>query len=149
RFTIATGPAIAPASATGLVDNSLDNGLIQVRIDPKSGNIIELQKQGAEDNFAQNSGTNSLNQYVYLRGDNPADLATSRAATITAIEKGPLVATLRIESSAPGCNKLTRDLRLVAGSDYVELVNTLDKKRAPINPNPRDRQQSHEFSQHE
>jgi hypothetical protein len=44
-------------------------------------------------------------------------------------DAGPLVATLRVESDAPGCHKLLRDIRVVAGGDYVELINTVDKKR--------------------
>jgi hypothetical protein len=34
-----------------------------------------------------------------------------------------------VESEAPGCNKLIREVRMVAGFDYVELINNVDKKR--------------------
>ncbi len=37
------------------------------------------------------------------------------------------MATLRIESEAPGCARLVRRVRLVDGFDHVELVNTADK----------------------
>jgi hypothetical protein len=36
---------------------------------------------------------------------------------------------LLIESSAPGCNRLQRQVRLTAGSDYVEIINLVDKSR--------------------
>ncbi|MCX6903948.1 MAG: hypothetical protein NTW03_10830, partial [Verrucomicrobia bacterium] len=36
---------------------------------------------------------------------------------------------LVIESDAPGCKKLRRELRMVAGLDYVELLNLVDKAR--------------------
>jgi len=39
------------------------------------------------------------------------------------------VASLLVESDAPGCHKLTREIRLTAGGDYVELLDTVDKKR--------------------
>ena len=48
---------------------------------------------------------------------------------ITVRNQGPLVASLLVESDAPGCHKLIREIRLVAGGDYVELLNTVDKKR--------------------
>jgi alpha-mannosidase len=51
---------------------------------------------------------------------------------ITVKEAGPLVASLLVECEAPGCNKLTREVRLVAGTDHVEITNTVDKKRAEV-----------------
>ena len=48
---------------------------------------------------------------------------------ITVKEPGPLLASLLIESEAPGCNRLLREIRLSAGSDNLELINTVDKKR--------------------
>lgn len=44
------------------------------------------------------------------------------------LENGPLVASLLVESDAPGCNKLRREIRLVDGLDRVEITDTLDKK---------------------
>ncbi len=41
---------------------------------------------------------------------------------ITVRDRGPLVASLLVESDAPGCHKLVREIRLVAGADYVELL---------------------------
>ncbi len=46
---------------------------------------------------------------------------------ISVKEKGPLVASLLIESDAPGCKKLTREVRVVDGLDYVEIIDTIDK----------------------
>jgi hypothetical protein len=61
---------------------------------------------------------------------------------------GPLVASLRIESSAPGCNSLVRHVRLVAGADWLEISNVVDKKRAPINPHPEDKDFSNAWAQY-
>jgi alpha-mannosidase len=44
-------------------------------------------------------------------------------------DRGPLVASLLVQSDSPGCHRLSREIRLVAGADYVELHNTVDKKR--------------------
>ncbi len=46
-----------------------------------------------------------------------------------------MVASLRVESEAPGCRRLVREVRVVAGLDRVELINLVDKKRhGPENP---------------
>ena len=40
---------------------------------------------------------------------------------------GPLVATMVVESNAPGCRQLTREVRVVDGASRVDLINTIDK----------------------
>ena len=52
----------------------------------------------------------------------------SGPAKITVKEAGPLVASLKVESDAPGCVKFSREIRVVDGLDRVDLVNVLDKK---------------------
>jgi alpha-mannosidase len=116
----------SPASAQGA---TLGNGTIRVRVDEKTGGIVELTVKGRDGNFADTSKGEALNDYLYLRGDNLKDLQRNGPVTIRVGEKGPLVASLIIESAAPGCKKLVRELRVVAGSDYVEIINTVDKER--------------------
>ena len=77
---------------------------------------------------ARSSGE-ALNDYLYLLGDDLKDLQRNGPVTIRVGEKGPLVASLVVESAAPGCRKLVRELRVVAGLDYVEIINTVDKER--------------------
>jgi alpha-mannosidase len=60
-----------------------------------------------------------------------------------------LVASIRIESSAPGSVKLVRKLRITAGADWIELINGVDKQRAPLNPHPGQGDQGGEFAQHQ
>ena len=126
-------PPDRPVSIDGTV---LDNGIVRARIDPKTGGIIELLRRGDDHNFADTTGTEQINQYLYLAGANVADLQTNAPPKITVEANGPLVAILRIESEAPGCNSLVRKVRLCAGADYLELTNIVDKKRAPMNPTP-------------
>ena len=49
-------------------------------------------------------------------------------AKIIVKEAGPLVASLEIESEAPGCVKLDREIRAIDGLDRVDIVDMLDKK---------------------
>ncbi len=135
RFDIAAGTSFAEGDVATSDGTSISNGLISARIDQKSGGISELKRHGSEQNFAAADGE-GLNDYVYMIGDKPSAAKGAGAPTITVIEKGPLVAMVRIESDAPGCNKLTRDLRLVAGDDHLDLINTVDKKRVAPNSRP-------------
>jgi alpha-mannosidase len=116
------------AVAQGL---TLDNGVIHLRVDEKTGGIVELTAKGLKGNFADTSGGEALNEYLYLIGDNLKDVQRNGPVTVRVGEKGPLVASLIVESAAPGCKKLVRELRVVAGLDYVELINTVDKERLP------------------
>jgi alpha-mannosidase len=59
------------------------------------------------------------------------DLQRNGPVTIRVGEPGPLVACLIVESAAPGCRKLTREVRVQAEADFVELINDVDKERAP------------------
>ena len=128
RFTVTAGAAHAVGRATA-VGNILDNGVVRVRVDEKTGGIAELTARDLTGNFADTSGGEALNDYLYLPGDDLKNLKRNGPVTIRGGEQGPLVASLIIECDAPGCRKLTRELRLVAGQDYVECINTVDKER--------------------
>ena len=107
----------------------LDNGILRLRVDERTGGIVELRTPFSEGNLVDTASGQALNDYLYLQGNNPADVIRNGLVKITVIESGPLLASLLIESEAPGCTKLIRELRLSAGSDVVELINTVDKKR--------------------
>ncbi|MHC4142884.1 MAG: glycoside hydrolase family 38 C-terminal domain-containing protein, partial [Planctomycetota bacterium] len=70
-----------------------------------------------------------LNEYLYVAGREPDDPQRNGPVRIEVAENGPLVGALRIESEAPGCRRLVRELRLVAGQDRVEIINHVDKRR--------------------
>jgi hypothetical protein len=102
--------------------NHLDNGLVYLKIDEKTGNIIELRfNQGK--NLA---GEKGLNEFVHTNrnASNPKGVETVMCSVI---ENGPVRATIRIESGAPGCKKLYRDISLVRGIDKVFIRNTVDR----------------------
>jgi hypothetical protein len=126
RYRTASGVAESRGQAVAR-GATLDNGILHVRLDEKTGGIVELTAQGIEGNFADPGA--ALNDYLYLPGDNLKDLQRSGPVTIRAGDRGPLVASLVVESAAPGCRKLVRELRLATGSDYVEIINSVDKER--------------------
>lgn len=121
-----------------VVNNTLDNGVIRVTIDPATGAIASVRSHTLENNFIDSAAGAYANDYLFLHGCNLKDLQRNGPVKITLKEKGPVLATLLIESSAPGCNKLTREVRLVNGFDFLEMTNILDKQRAELNPHPGD-----------
>jgi alpha-mannosidase len=135
RFNIAAGVSFADSDSATTDGTAISNGVISARIDQQTGGISELKRHGSEQNFAAAEGE-ALNDYVYMIGDKPSAAKGAGTPTITVIENGPLVAMVRIESDAPGCNKLTRDIRLVAGDDHLDLTNVVDKKRVTPNARP-------------
>ncbi len=116
-----------PARATGV---RLENGLVSVRLDPDSGAIVELLAAGIEGNLVDTTDGGALNEYLFLPGDKLTDLKRRGAVKIRVKENGPLVASLLVESEAPGCRKLTTEIQVVAGQSHVTLINTVDKERA-------------------
>jgi len=130
RFSVGTGQAHVASRATAS-GATLDSGRVRARLDEKTGAVIELTAKGVRGNFADTSSDRGLNDYLYLIADDLKDLQHNGPVTIRVGEPGPLVASLIVESAAPGCRKLTREVRVVAGADYVELINDVDEERAP------------------
>jgi hypothetical protein len=126
--TGAQKPEFSPAKASAETA-TLDNGLIRVRLDPKTGGIVELFAKGIDKNLADTASGHHLNDYLYMIGDDNTKLQRNGQVKITVRDNGPLVASLWVESEAPGCHKLIREIRIVANGDYVEMINSVDKKR--------------------
>jgi alpha-mannosidase len=135
-YSISAQKAHSEGTPVSYDNGMLGNGMIQAKIDPSTGNVIALHRHDDSQNLVDTSQGGSLNEYLFLAGKDINHLQRSGAAKITVEEQGPLVVTIRIESSAPGCNSLVRKMRLAAGMDYLELSNLVDKQRAALNPHP-------------
>jgi len=68
-----------------------------------------------------------LNDYLYVPGRNPAQAQAARKAEVRVVDPGPLVATLAIESDAPGARRLARELRVYHGLDRLDISDLIDK----------------------
>ena len=139
RYTISAGKPYTVGSVS-IHQNVISNDLLRLRVDKKSGGIVELSFKGCDSNMADTASGYAINDYLYLQGDSLVNLQRNGPVTITVKEPGPLVASLLIESDAPGCKTFTREVRLVAGFDYVELVNLLNKRRPAMSERPQDRE---------
>lgn len=128
RYTLQAGAPYATDTVT-VEGTTLDNGIIRLRVDEQTGGIIELYLDGLDDNLVDSTDGQALNEYLYFIGDDPSRAKHNDNVRIRTGEAGPLVASLLIESDAPGCHQLVREIRLVAGQDIVEIINVVDKER--------------------
>lgn len=109
---------------------TLDNGIVRVTVDPRTGNIVELRAQGLPGNLVDTSGGQAVNEYLYYRGTDAAAARSSGPVTVRRTEDGPLLATLEVDSSAPGCHALRRRITMAAGQPWIEIADLVDKRRA-------------------
>ncbi|MDH4241297.1 MAG: glycosyl hydrolase-related protein, partial [Phycisphaerae bacterium] len=131
RYTLGTSGAGTPvirekAEVQGTI---LSNDLLTVAVDDKTGAIASLKLKGISANLVNGKSKLGLNDYFYVAGRTPKDPKRNGTVKISVKERGPLVVSLLVESDAPGCNKLSREVRLVAGMDRVDIINIIDKQK--------------------
>mgnify|MGYP005976473883 FL=1 len=105
--------------------NTLDNGLVRVAVDPAKGTIRSLKAVGSDYEYAAGEG---LNDYIYSGRIAADPRGIDRVTGVETLDDGPVAATLRIVSDAPGCNALWRDVTVYRGLGRVDIRNTVDKQ---------------------
>ncbi|MBN2506488.1 MAG: hypothetical protein JXQ71_07325 [Verrucomicrobia bacterium] len=125
-FRVEAGPAPArgEARAEGVI---LRHPAFTLRLDEHTGAIRSFTSRVARAELVDAEAPTALNDYFYLPGADLARLQRNGPPRISVQDPGPLVASLRVESDAPGCRKLIREVRVVDGLDFVEIRNTVDK----------------------
>jgi hypothetical protein len=104
--------------------NIMDNGIIRLEIDKTTGTIVSFSKNGENFNYVAENG---LNDYIYT-GQMLKDLhKVEHIKRIITLDEGDVAATIRIESEAPGCRYLWRDITIYKGFERIDITNTLDK----------------------
>jgi len=129
RYTIRSTGQSAPGATATASGAMLSNDKLRVRLDEQTGGMVELRAEGLDANLVDTASGHAVNDYLYLVGDDLAALQRNGPVKISVRDRGPLVASLWVESDAPGCHQLAREVRLTAGADYVQLLNTVDKRR--------------------
>ncbi len=126
-FTIKAG---SQPTATHLhVDSTTLTGAdLTVGVDPKTGGITSLRSRRLAVDLVDGKASTAVNDYFYLPGGDLELLQRNGPVTISVKESGPLVASLLVDSDAPGCHHLSREIRMIEGLDRVDLINRVDKK---------------------
>ncbi|MCX6226837.1 MAG: polysaccharide lyase family protein [Bacteroidia bacterium] len=131
RFTVMPGKVV-PEGSVIISGNKIANNLIECEIDPIKGDIVSLIDKRTGKNLVDKTGGKAANQYIFLEGNDLANLKSNGQVKIAINENGPLAGCIEITSEAPGCNKLIRQIWLADDTDYLVIINIVDKKRAPM-----------------
>jgi len=107
----------------------IHNSYLIVTIDETSGAIASLKHRDTSVDLGAGKKGIGLNDYFYVAGRNPKEPQRNGPVKISVKERGPVVASLLIESDAPGCHKLSREVRLVTSLDRVDIINVIDKQK--------------------
>ena len=67
-----------------------------------------------------------INNYIYLHGEREGR-AAQRAGNDLRQGNGPVGGSLAVESDAPGCKRLLREVRVIDSLDRVEIIDMVDK----------------------
>ncbi len=110
RFRVEAGPAPTRGSVKAEA-NTLVHPEFTVRIDERTGAIVSLFSRLLNRELVDAKAATALNDYFYLPGSDLKGLQRNGSPRISVKERGPLVASLLIESDAPGCKRLLREVR--------------------------------------
>ena len=94
------------------------------RVSEKTGGIAHLFSRLLGRELVATASSSALNDYFYLPGSDLSKVQRDSNPRFSVKERGPLLASLQIESDAPGCRRLLREIRVIDGIDRVEIINT-------------------------
>ncbi len=118
--------------AVGAGGDAIWNGLESLVVDRRMGTITAWHVKGAIGNLVKEGQPDNrgLNDYLYVLG--PQGRLPSYATEnpeITVIDKGPVVAEVRISGGAPGCRAFTRVVSLYRAMKRVHVTDVLEKRK--------------------
>jgi hypothetical protein len=124
RLKRGTAYVASRAFASGL---TLRNSTTTVALDPATGAVASIQALNLGKQVVDTAAKWGLNQFLTLRGGDLKGILTNSRPVFEVVESGPLVATIRATSQAPGAKSLRQEVTLVAGLDRIDLTNVIDK----------------------
>lgn len=128
RFTIIAGKSAFRGQAKAAGD-ALTTRRMSLRLDPETGAITSWNVKGIAQDLVSKGDTTcrGLNDYLYVLGGDNSKVQYASGAQVTVVDAGPLVASVRVDSLAPGARSLSSLIRVVDGLDQIQLTDTLDK----------------------
>jgi hypothetical protein len=102
-------------------NSSIENSLFKISVDSTAGTFSINNKK-------ENFNYRELNSFIHT-GRKAVNPVSNGKAVVTLKEDGPVTTSLLVESDAPGCNKLSREIRIFNGLDKIDIINTIDKTK--------------------
>ncbi len=106
--------------------NSIANDNLSFKVDERTGSISAFEWMDRQ--LVDHSKGAGLNEYLYMPGKNPDSLLRVSNVAVTVKEKGPLVGSILVTANAPGCDRYSAEIRLIAGIPRLDIINNLDKR---------------------
>lgn len=128
-YNLSPGEPHRRAPQVRMSGTRLANDILTVEIDPRTGSISSLRHRAVDAELVDRSAAAGLGGYLYVAGRRPDRPQRSELDNLEVVESGPLVASVRTEAQAPGCDSLTGEVRLTAGSDHVDVIANLEKQQ--------------------
>jgi len=128
KFVVASGPS-GYVGAASAVDGMLKTRNVSLKLDGQTGAIVSWKVNGIDHDLVDsgNKTSRGLNDYLYILGPTNDNVQYAGNAKVTVVDAGPLVASVRIDSDAPGSKSLSRIVQVVDGIDEVSIADTVDK----------------------
>lgn len=108
-------------------DFKLSNASIVIELEKESGAIKKLLYKGI--NYVDTTSLKGLNEFFYVAGRNSQIRYGVDNIKVTQKENGPVVNSIIVESEAPGCIGLSREIQLINPMGTVKIVNKVNKER--------------------
>jgi hypothetical protein len=112
-------------------DTLLDNGVVQISLDRRTGNIVRLVNDASWRDFADTSVNGGLNAFRWQPARGTGEARPDTVTSIVLKESGPIAGEIQVTSKAPGCRSVTRSVRLMCGQPQVEITDVVDKLPLP------------------
>ncbi len=109
----------------------LENRFFRVRLDPATGAIISIYDKELERELVDAKAPHQLNQLV-VRWVASGKQESATAAAIEKRSSGPVLASLRSTSKAPGCPQVIQDVTLYDRVKRIDLANRILKDSTPM-----------------
>jgi len=106
---------------------TLEHPDFKIVLNPETGGVQSLYSRRLKQELVESGSPAGFNDFFYLPGSDTQGVQRNGRPVIRVKESGPLVASLIVESAAPGCKVLSREIRICQSLDYVEFINTVDK----------------------
>jgi hypothetical protein len=134
KFQISSGSSNYQGHASATTE-TIANGESTLHIDPQTGVISSWKVSGIDQDLvnARDTTCHGLNDYVYVLGESNDNVAYPSNVKLTVLEHGPLVASIRVDSLAPGSNSLSRTVTVVDGMPEIRFSDTFDKQQVHQN----------------
>ncbi len=120
-------PAKKPmASELVSTSGSLENNVLRVEWDSVTGNITSLWDKVRKKEWVDRNAAFGMNEYVYTGTDGVNPKKQGRS-TIRLTNNGPLLCSVELASSAPGCITLVRKISLCSNDGSICILDKILK----------------------